>query len=186
MAMANILVTPEGEACICDFGMSKVIEDVTEKSASATLTASGSARWLAPELIEGSVSSPTKEADTYSYAMAMLELVTGKHPFSNRRRDASVIHDIVILKKIPARPTESDVLPWLTDNLWLLMTECWRVPASQRPSMQQVTARIVEIDTGGGGDTGKVPSTEQAVVDKAGQLLEPIMESDADSAMDTS
>ncbi|KAG6910902.1 hypothetical protein DXG01_006585 [Tephrocybe rancida] len=166
---ANILVTQEHEACICDFGMSKVIEDVTEKSASATLTASGSARWLAPELIEGIVSSPTLAADTYSYAMAMLELVTGKHPFSNRRRDASVIHDIVVLKKIPIRPTESDVLPWLSDNLWALMTECWKVPAGLRPSMQQVSARIAEIDAG---------------VDKAAQL-EPIPETDGD-AMDTS
>ncbi|KAG6861880.1 hypothetical protein C0995_010586 [Termitomyces sp. Mi166 len=165
---ANILVSEEEEACICDFGMSKVIEDVTEKSASATLTASGSARWLAPELIEGIVTSPTKEADTYSYAMAMLELVTGKHPFSNRRRDASVIHDIVVLKKIPIRPTESEVLPWLTDNLWALMTDCWKVPASSRPSMEQVSARIGEIDAG---------------TDKA--KLTPILESDSD-AMDTS
>ncbi|KAG6816948.1 hypothetical protein H0H87_001463 [Tephrocybe sp. NHM501043] len=165
---ANILVTQDREACICDFGMSKVIEDVTEKSASATLTASGSARWLAPELIEGIVSSPTKDADTYSYAMAMLELITGKHPFSNRRRDASVIHDIVVLKKIPTRPTETEVLPWLSDNLWALMTECWKVPASGRPSMEQVSTRIAEI---------------QAGVDKREQL-EPIMESDSD-AMDT-
>ncbi|KAF5386909.1 hypothetical protein D9615_001738 [Tricholomella constricta] len=142
---ANILVSSTGEACICDFGMSKVIEEVTEKSASATLTASGSARWLAPELIEGVVTSPTKEADTYSYAMAILELLTGKYPFSNRRRDASVIHDIVVLKKIPLRPTEHEVLPWLTDSLWELMTECWKVPASSRPSMNQVSACIQEI-----------------------------------------
>lgn len=142
--------------------MSKVIEDVTEKSASATLTASGSARWLAPELIEGSVTSPTKEADTYSYAMAVLELITGKHPFANRRRDASVIHDIVVLKKFPMRPTESDVLPWLTDNLWLLMTDCWKVPAALRPSMGHVSARIADIDAG----------TDNA------SLLAPILESD--------
>ncbi|KAF8078197.1 TKL/TKL-ccin protein kinase [Lyophyllum atratum] len=143
---ANILVSSKGEACICDFGMSKVIEEVTERSASATLTASGSARWLAPELIEGVVTSPTKEADTYSYAMAILELLTGKHPFSNRRRDASVIHDIVVLKQIPQRPTEAEVVPWLSDSLWALMTECWKVPASSRPSMHQVSACIQDIE----------------------------------------
>ncbi|KAJ2916030.1 hypothetical protein MD484_g4404, partial [Candolleomyces efflorescens] len=95
MAMTNILVTDKGEACICDFGMSKLVEEVTEKSASATLTAAGSARWLAPELIEGSVSSPTFASDTYSFAMALLELYTGKHPFAERKREASVIQDIV-------------------------------------------------------------------------------------------
>lgn len=126
--------------------MSKIIEEVTEKSASATLTASGSARWLAPELIEGAVSSPTKEADTYSYAMAILELITGKHPFSNRKRDATVIHDIVVLKKTPLRPTGPEVLPWLTESLWTLMNQCWRIPASSRPSMAEVSAYIEEIE----------------------------------------
>ncbi|KAF6764956.1 TKL/TKL-ccin protein kinase [Ephemerocybe angulata] len=99
----NILVTDKGEACICDFGMSKLVEEVTEKSASATLTAAGSARWLAPELIEGSISSPTPATDTYSFAMAILELVTGKYPFAERKRDASVIHDVVFQRKIPQR-----------------------------------------------------------------------------------
>lgn len=136
---------PKGEACICDFGMSKVIEEVTEKSASATLTASGSARWLAPELIQGAVTSPTKEADTYSFAMAMLELITGKQPFSNRKRDASVIHDIVILKKTPPRPADPEVKPWLPEHLWTLMEECWKA-AQYRPSMAQVAASIEEID----------------------------------------
>jgi serine/threonine protein kinase len=66
--------------------MSKVIEDVTERSASATLTAAGSARWLAPELIEGAISSPEKPSDVYSYAMAILELLTMKHPYAYLRR----------------------------------------------------------------------------------------------------
>jgi serine/threonine protein kinase len=126
--------------------MSKVIEEVTEKSASATLTASGSARWLAPELIEGVISSPTKEADTYSYAMAILELVTGKYPYANRKRDASVIHDIVVLKKTPPRPTEPEVLTWLTEELWLLMGECWRTPAASRPTMAQVSVYMEELE----------------------------------------
>lgn len=128
--------------------MSKVIEEVTERSASATLTASGSARWLAPELIEGLISSPTKEADTYSYAMAILELFTGKHPFSHRRRDASVIHDIVVLKKTPPRPENADVGVGLSDALWVLMQQCWYAHAQSRPSMGQVAACIQEIEDG--------------------------------------
>jgi serine/threonine protein kinase len=123
--------------------MSKVIEEVTEKSASATLTTSGSARWLAPELIEGVITSPTKAADTYSYAMAILELLTGKHPFAHRRRDASVIHDVVVLKRTPPRPK---VLPWLTDDLWKLLQECWLADPTSRPSMIQISVSMSEIE----------------------------------------
>ncbi|KAF8226216.1 TKL/TKL-ccin protein kinase [Tricholoma matsutake] len=143
---ANILVSQAGEACICDFGMSKVIEEVTDKSASATLTTSGSARWLAPELIEGVITSPTKKADTYSYAMAVLELLTGKHPFSHRSRDASVIHDVVVLKRTPPRPEDADVLVWLTDDLWKLLEECWLVDPTLRPPMRQISASMAEFE----------------------------------------
>lgn len=137
---------------ICDFGMSKVIEEVTEKSASATLTAAGSARWLAPELIEGSVSSPTYAADVYSFAMAVLELLTGKHPYAHRKRDASVIHDIVVLKKMPPRPDVSPVE--LPDSLWELMTDCWASEAPQRPQMAAVADRmkVIEENVFGGQD----------------------------------
>jgi serine/threonine protein kinase len=126
--------------------MSKVIEEVTEKSASLTLTISGSARWLAPELIEGVITSPTKEADTYSYAMSVLELLTGKHPFSHRRSDASVIHDVVVLKRTPPRPKEANVLPWLTDELWKFLEECWLSDPTSRPTMIQISTSISEIE----------------------------------------
>jgi serine/threonine protein kinase len=126
--------------------MSKVIEEVTEKSASVTLSTSGSARWLAPELIEGVITSPTKEADTYSYGMAILELLTGKHPFSHRRHDASVIHDVVVLKRTPPRPKEADVLAWLTDDLWKLLEECWQADPTSRPSMIQVSTSMSKLE----------------------------------------
>ncbi|KAF8197415.1 TKL/TKL-ccin protein kinase [Pholiota molesta] len=139
---ANILVSSEGESCICDFGMSKVIEEVTGGSASATLTAGGSARWLAPELIEGS--SPTMGADTYSYAMAILELLTEKQPYAEIKRDAAVIHDIIFLKKTPSRP-QARATHWLSDALWDLMQRCWHKDSLSRPSMAEVTTLLMEI-----------------------------------------
>jgi serine/threonine protein kinase len=145
MKCANILVSIHGEACICDFGMSKVIEEVTERSASATLTAGGSARWLAPELIEGK--SPTREADVYSYAMAILELLTGKHPFSDCKRDAAVIYGIVVLKKTPIRPEEEETSRWLSDTLWDLMQRCWHKDAIYRPSMIEVASTISQLES---------------------------------------
>lgn len=126
--------------------MSTIIEEVTERSASATLTAGGSARWMAPELIEGS--APTIEADTYSYAMAILELLTGKHPFADCKTTAAVIYSIVVHKKTPPRP-EVSVEMWLSDELWDIMCQCWVKDSSFRPSMAQVMdgIRAIELTT---------------------------------------
>ncbi|TFK25012.1 TKL/TKL-ccin protein kinase [Coprinopsis marcescibilis] len=138
----NILVLDNGDSCICDFGMSKLIEEVTERTASATLTAAGSARWLAPELIIGSISSPTLATDVYSYAMAILELLTGRPPFAERKRDASVIHDVVNRKQTPVRPKDPAVCVWLPDDLWRLLQSCWHNSSDSRPSMEGVTANL--------------------------------------------
>ncbi|KAJ7582457.1 TKL/TKL-ccin protein kinase [Mycena floridula] len=137
----NILVSVKGESCICDFGMSKVIADITDTTASATLTAqSGNTRWLAPELINGTVTSPTKATDVYSFGMACLELLTGKKPWSQKRQDASVIHAIVVLKETPPKPV---AIPGLSDELWLLMENCWSWEAPNRPSMDEIVERLV-------------------------------------------
>jgi len=138
--------------------MSSVMEEVTERAASATLTAAGSARWLAPELIEGSIASPTFPADTYSFAMAMLELLTGRHPFANLKRDASVIHNIVVLKLMPTRPEASEVKRWLSDELWELMRRCWSPDAPARPPMSIVAGDMKKIEEG-------LPTTEDDSMD---------------------
>lgn len=125
--------------------MSKLIEEVTEASVSATLTLSGSARWLAPEIIEDKESSPTMAADTYSYAMAILELLTGKPPFSDHKRDAQVIFSITQKKQTPPRPVGNGACVWLSDGLWKLMQGCWHRDAECRPSMAQVASRIMDL-----------------------------------------
>ena len=146
------------EARICDFGMSTVMEDVTEKAASVTLTSSGSTRWLAPELIEGLILSPTFPADTYSFAMAILELLTGKHPFANLKRDAAVIHNIVVLRLTPARPEAPEVKRWLSDDLWELMQKCWSPDARLRPLMTVVAGGMKRIED-------SIPAVESDAMD---------------------
>jgi serine/threonine protein kinase len=120
--------------------MAKVIEDVTEMLASATLTESGSARWLAPEVIDGA--SPTKEADVYSFAMAILELLTGRHPFPERKRDAAVIRAVID----HVQPKRPNVPRWLTNELWSLMQRCWSRVLASRPTMAMVAVELGQME----------------------------------------
>ncbi|KAJ3560551.1 hypothetical protein NP233_g10763 [Leucocoprinus birnbaumii] len=142
---SNILVYDSGEACISDFGMAKVLEDVTKTSASTTLQSMGCARWMAPEIVEGD--PPSKASDTYSFAMAILELLTKKHPLSELKNDIAVIRTMAQSKAHeirPTRPTDDVVKQWLTDELWSLMQQCWQAP-EQRPTMEIVSTQLQEI-----------------------------------------
>ena len=81
-----------------------MVEQVTGQTISDDLTSStlagGDTRWKAPELIEDAA-PPSKASDTYSYAMAVLELLTEKPPYSERKRNARVLHDVLVLRVMP-------------------------------------------------------------------------------------
>jgi serine/threonine protein kinase len=69
----NILINDREEACLSDFGLSRVLE-----CSGFTTGPGGSARWMAPELIiTGYVSEAprvTNETDVWAFAMATLEV----------------------------------------------------------------------------------------------------------------
>jgi len=137
---ANILVAASGGACISDFGMAKIIEDVTKTPASTTLASGGGTRWVAPEIIDGSEgSAPSKQSDVYSFGMAVLELLTGKPPFPEYRSDAAVIRALMTGAQ-PKRPTELGER--LKDGMWALMQRCWTREPSSRPTMEAVVTEL--------------------------------------------
>lgn len=119
--------------------MAKALEDVTKTAASTTLQSSGSARWLAPEIIEGE--TPSKQSDTYSFAMTILELITEKRPLIEFRTDMAVIRAMAKAPIKPKRPTGPTVERWLTDELWALMGRCWG-SSETRPTMEEVEAQL--------------------------------------------
>jgi len=64
----NILIDRNGVACLCDFGLSRVLEDATLWDTSDK-TAPGMMRYKAPELITREQSTVTMESDIYAYGM---------------------------------------------------------------------------------------------------------------------
>lgn len=56
-----------------------------------------------------------------------------------------MIHEVITLKRFPPRPSGTGVDPWLTDELWRLMEDCWGSPR-RRPSMAEVLVRMKAIE----------------------------------------
>ena len=66
------MVSAATRARITDFGLSRDQEAAEEAGASA----GGTARWTAPEILQGR-EGPSKHADVFSFAMVMVEVGSG-------------------------------------------------------------------------------------------------------------
>ena len=66
----NVVISDAGEAMLCDFGISKLIQD-TPSGFTTTATPKGTARFMAKELLEGTTGSNIK-SDVYAFGCLVL------------------------------------------------------------------------------------------------------------------
>jgi serine/threonine-protein kinase len=102
---SNILVTPEGEVRLLDFGIAKLLEDPTPGSGILT-EQSGRAMtpdYAAPEQILGD--PLTVAADIYSLGVVLFEILTGTRPYRLERDSRGALED-AILGAQPRKPSE--------------------------------------------------------------------------------
>ncbi|KAG6909003.1 hypothetical protein DXG01_002389 [Tephrocybe rancida] len=144
----NILVDGSGRACLGDFGLSGVSDkDILQwATQSAAASKSGTTRWQAPELHDPEASSThnTKESDIFAWASTSYEIFTGNLPFSGVLRETTVA--LMILRgDLPTRPHDQDPSctdRGLTEEMWGLLKDCWKMKPSERPDISTVVSRL--------------------------------------------
>ncbi|MFN0107186.1 MAG: protein kinase domain-containing protein [Bryobacteraceae bacterium] len=72
----NIMITPQGQVKLMDFGIARVIDD---PSLTKTHQTTGSLYYMSPEQINGAPLDG--RSDLYSLAISLYEMVTGRRPF---------------------------------------------------------------------------------------------------------
>ncbi|KAF1791332.1 Protein kinase-like domain [Phytophthora cactorum] len=115
----NILVC-DGTAKLADFGLSAFAK------AGNSGGVIGAFRWKAPECLAGS--GPTLASDIYSFAMCIIEVISGGLPWGKTMQDSAVVSNVLHKRKMPQRPKG------FTDDQWDLVTRMCTFDPQSRPN----------------------------------------------------
>lgn len=137
---SNVLISSDGRAHLSDFGLSVIAVEFVGTSY-FTSALNGTVRWIAPELLaipeeDSAIMIPTSNSDIYSFGCIFFQVLTGKPPYFEFKRDAQVVVAISLGTK-PSRPE----FPVISDLHWSFILNCWSIKDC-RPSSQQVDEYI--------------------------------------------
>ncbi|KAG8986772.1 hypothetical protein FRB90_003796, partial [Tulasnella sp. 427] len=136
----NVLINKEGDAALCDFGLSTLLM-VNPATMTMSTVGVGTVRWCAPELLTSNVPEKSPASDVWAFAGLTLEILTGRIPFHTCTNDAKVIHDIAT-GKIPAREDYPELHPGC--GIWPILESCWNQEPSERPTMETLKPMIYD------------------------------------------
>ncbi|KAG1720957.1 kinase-like domain-containing protein [Suillus occidentalis] len=136
---ANILIDKRGHARLIDFGLSTIVQPLIDRSHLAISSVRhGAIRYAAPELVlsDGTRESPVplEKTDIYSFGCIMLEVLSGRLPWSEIQRETRII----VTMSQGCGPQRPDGHPAIIDLDWNFIQKCLQFKPELRPSAEEV------------------------------------------------
>ncbi len=133
----NILLDPQGQPHVTDFGLAKLFEE--DSSLTQTVAVLGTPAYMAPELASGKAAEATTAADIYSLGAILYELLTGQPPF----RAATPLETMrLAVEREPPPPRTLD--PRIARDLEIICLQCLEKDPARRYSSAQSLAEDLE------------------------------------------
>ncbi len=114
---ANVLITPDDEVRVTDFGLAKQID--TDSSVTGSGAAIGTPNYMAPEQASGNSDRVRVQSDVYSLGALLFAAITGRAPFCGD----SVMQTLMQVIHQPA-PTLRSVAPDAPEDLETIVGKC--------------------------------------------------------------
>lgn len=134
---SNVLIDKHNTAKLCDFGIAKIVNNISETGTNATSTP----YWMAPEFIIDNIFND--KSDIYSFGILMWEVVNRDTlPYKNKND-----FDFIIANReaLEARPIISEELVTQYKDIVELMCLCWDTKPEKRPNIVDVVNKIKVI-----------------------------------------
>jgi len=121
---ANVMLTPDGEVKLTDFGMAAQIVSSMQRVSMMPVNTSGTRPYMAPEQWESRLQD--ERTDQWALAVMFYELISGWLPFSSN--DVEVL-ERQVLTKTPRKPDELSEAQWSALNKALSKNKEGRFPS---------------------------------------------------------
>ncbi|KAJ0800915.1 putative protein kinase RLK-Pelle-LRR-XI-1 family [Helianthus annuus] len=134
----NILLDSEHEACVSDFGTSKILNP----DSSNWTNVAGTFGYLAPELAY--TMKVTEKCDVYSFGVVALEIIKGTHPGDIIASISSWSTEVVKLTDLMDNrlPVPLPKIKEVLNSIMILAIKCVNSNPELRPTMHEVSQKI--------------------------------------------
>ncbi len=130
---ANVLLTPDGQAKLADFGLAQSLVGL------ATDRVAGTPTFMAPELFRGETGS--RQSDIYAVGVMLHYLVSGLLPFASGN-----IRSLIRLHQTQPVPDLRSVVPGMPEPLIAVIERCLaKSPASRHGSAQELAEELRRV-----------------------------------------